>query len=66
MRAGDQMSKPSLLPLEAITHRILLLRGQKVLLDTDLAALYSVETKVLLQAIKRNLERYTQRILCFI
>jgi hypothetical protein len=52
------MSKSSLLPLETITHRILLLRGQKVLLDADLAALYGVETKVLLQAVKRNLERF--------
>ena len=52
------MSNSSLLPLETITHRILLLRGQKVLLDADLAALYGVETKVLLQAVKRNLERF--------
>lgn len=51
------MSAPSLLPLETITHRILLLRWQKILLDTDLAALYGAETKVLLQAVKRNLER---------
>ena len=52
------MSKSSLLPLETITHRILLLREQKVLLDADLATLYGVETKVLLQAVKRNLERF--------
>ena len=52
------MSNSSLLPLETITHCILLLRGQKVLLDADLAALYGVETKVLLQAVKRNLERF--------
>ena len=48
------------MPLEAITHRILLLRGQKVLLDADLSALYGVETKVLLQAVKRNLERFPE------
>ena len=54
------MSKSSLLPLETITHRILLLREQKVLLDADLAALYGVETKVLLQAVKRNLERFPE------
>src|ERR1035437_4610656 len=48
----------SLLPLEVITQRIVLLREQKVLLDTDLAALYGVETKVLLQAVKRNLDRF--------
>jgi hypothetical protein len=36
------------------------LREQKVLLDADLAALYGVETKVLLQAVKRNLERFPE------
>jgi len=54
------MSASTLLPLESITHRILLLREQKVLLDTDLATLYGVETKVLLQAVKRNLERFPE------
>ncbi|MBI2970327.1 MAG: ORF6N domain-containing protein, partial [Gammaproteobacteria bacterium] len=38
--------------------RILVLRGQKVLLDMDLAELYGVETKGLVQAIKRNSERF--------
>lgn len=43
---------------EAIASRILLLRGHKVLLDAELAELYGVETKVLVQAVKRNLERF--------
>lgn len=47
-----------MLPLEAITHRIVLLRGQKVLLDSDLAALYGVETKRFNEAVKRNLARF--------
>jgi hypothetical protein len=47
-------------PVERITQSILILRGHKVLLDTDLAALYGVETKVLLQAVKRNLERFPE------
>jgi hypothetical protein len=46
-----------------ITHRIVLLRGQKVLLDADLASLYGVETEVLLQAVKRNLERFPEDFL---
>lgn len=37
---------------------ILVLRGQRLLLDTDLASLYGVATKVLLQAVKRNSERF--------
>lgn len=41
-----------------IERHILLIRGEKVMLDADLAALYEVETKVLLQAVKRNLDRF--------
>lgn len=46
------------LPVERITRSILLIRGQKVLLDADLADLYGVETKVLNQAVRRNLSRF--------
>lgn len=41
-----------------ISRHILLLREQRVMLDAELAALYGVETKVLVQAIKRNIERF--------
>lgn len=44
--------------LSAIENQILLIRGQKVLLDSTLAELYGVETKVLLQAVKRNISRF--------
>lgn len=50
----------ALVPVERITQSILILRGHKVLLDADLAALYGVATKVLLQAVKRNLERFPE------
>ncbi|MDP1735769.1 MAG: ORF6N domain-containing protein [Sulfuritalea sp.] len=43
---------------ETVANRILLLRGQRVMLDADLAELYGVETKVLNQAVKRNTERF--------
>ncbi len=49
---------PSLLPVEQVTSRIFLLRGEKVLLDSDLAELYGVPTKVLNQAVQRNVERF--------
>jgi hypothetical protein len=52
------MSDTNLIPAERIERHILLLRGQKVMLDSDLAALYGVETKVLNQAVKRNIERF--------
>lgn len=50
----------ALLPLETITQRILLLRDQKVLLDSDLAELYGVETRRLNEQVKRNRERFPQ------
>ncbi|HZV66461.1 MAG TPA: ORF6N domain-containing protein, partial [Telluria sp.] len=49
-----------LLPLETITQRIVLLRGQKVLIDSDLAALYGVATRRLNEQVRRNLERFPQ------
>ncbi|MDP2753969.1 MAG: ORF6N domain-containing protein [Nitrospirota bacterium] len=47
-----------IIPLETIERRILLIRGQKVMLDRDLAQLYGVETRVLNQAIRRNIDRF--------
>ncbi len=44
--------------VEQIEPRILLLRGERVMLDADLAALYGVATKVLNQAVKRNWDRF--------
>ncbi len=43
---------------EHIASRILFLRGEKVMLDVDLAFLYQVETKVLKQAVRRNIDRF--------
>ena len=48
----------SLVPVEQIERSILLIRGEKVILDADLAALYGVTTKVLVQAVKRHKERF--------
>ena len=45
-------------PIERIENHILLVRGHKVLLDADLAALYGVETRALNQAVKRNAGRF--------
>jgi len=44
--------------IEIIAAKILVIRGKKVMLDRDLAKLYGVETKILLQAVKRNLQRF--------
>jgi phage regulator Rha-like protein len=47
-----------MLPIEAIANRIILLRGARVMLDSDLAALYEVPTKRFNEAVKRNAERF--------
>ncbi len=52
------MPNTALLPRERIERRILLVRGHKVMLDADLAELYGVETKQLVRAVKRNIERF--------
>src|SRR5262245_63590577 len=49
---------PSLVPADRIEKRIFFLREQKVMLSTDLAELYEVEPRALVQAVKRNRERF--------
>jgi hypothetical protein len=46
------------LPIEVIRGKIYLVRGQKVLLDRDLAEMYGVETRSLNQAVRRNINRF--------
>ncbi len=55
---GSKGSTRSIIPSERIERSILLIRSDKVILDADLAALYGVETKVLNQAVKRNIDRF--------
>ena len=47
-----------LVPHQRIERAILLIRGHKVILDADLAVLYAVETRALVQAVKRNMDRF--------
>jgi hypothetical protein len=50
-------SRLALVPAH-VERTILLLRGERVILDADLATLYGVETRSLVQAVKRNLQRF--------
>lgn len=50
----------ALVPTERITHSILILRGQRVLLDSELAELYGVTTKRLNEQVKRNRDRFPE------
>jgi phage regulator Rha-like protein len=52
------MTKRITVSMEAIERRICLIRGEKVMLDADLAALYQVETKTLNRAVRRNIARF--------
>ncbi len=52
------MKQPQLLPSERIERRILLIRGQRVMVDADLAMLYGVATKRLKEQVKRNPGRF--------
>jgi len=56
--AAKRKTTTALVPTERIERHILLIRGEKVMLDSDLAELYAVETRVLIQAVKRNLARF--------
>ena len=48
----------NVVPVERITRKIFLIRGQKVMLSSDLAGLYGVEPRSLVQAVKRNIDRF--------
>ncbi|PIT95233.1 hypothetical protein COT96_01715, partial [Candidatus Falkowbacteria bacterium CG10_big_fil_rev_8_21_14_0_10_38_22] len=51
-------STKNLIPVDRIENKILYLRGQKVMIDYDLAVLYDVPVKRLNEQVKRNLERF--------
>lgn len=53
-------TKTLMIPDELVMNKIYLIRGQKVMLDFDLASLYGVETRVLNQAVKRNSIRFPE------
>ena len=58
--SSSAMSAEDLVPVERIEQAILLIRGQKVMLDTDLAKLYGVPIRRLNEQVKRNAERFPE------
>jgi hypothetical protein len=52
--------KAAIVSDETVMSKIYMIRGQKVMIDKDLAELYGVETRVLKQAVRRNIERFPQ------
>ena len=61
--SGMRSRKPAIIPEERILRAILFVRGQKVMLDSTLAELYGVETRAIMQAVKRNPERFPEDFL---
>ncbi|MBI5192419.1 MAG: ORF6N domain-containing protein [Nitrospirae bacterium] len=54
------MQNTEVVPQQIIENKILIIRGKKVMLDSELAGLYGVETKLLNRAVKRNMERFPE------
>jgi hypothetical protein len=57
---GFMEKQTGIIPLERIQQSILHIRGEKVMLDSDLAGIYGVTTKALNQAVKRNINRFPE------
>lgn len=57
---NNKSEETTLVTFDVIERKIYIVRNQKVMLDSDLAALYGVETRVLNQAVKRNLQRFPE------
>ena len=55
------MDKNKIIPVENIQNLIFTIRGMQVMIDSDLAKLYGVETKNLNRAVNRNIERFPER-----
>ncbi len=58
MKKEPAQTTTSIIPTERVERQIYLIRGIKMMLDSDLAELYQVETKALNQAVRRNLDRF--------
>ncbi len=57
------MERKKIIPDKEIEQRILMIRNQKVMLSTELAELYGVEPKVLVEAVKRNIEKFPENFM---
>lgn len=56
----EDVENQGAVPGPSIERRIFLIRGRRVMLSSDLARLYRVEPKVLIQAVKRNMQRFPE------
>ena len=63
LKKEKPMNQENSMPEEIISHKILMVRGQKVILDRDLAELYNVDTKRLNEQVKRNGDRFPENFM---
>ena len=63
MKSISKEGGDNLIPEEAIMKKIILIRGQKVMISNDLAELYGVTTKRLNEQVKRNIKRFPQHFM---
>src|SRR5690606_4434085 len=56
----NKMSNPIAITDDKVINKIYLVRGKRIMLDSDLAELYGVETRILNQAVKRNIDRFPE------
>ncbi len=59
----ENKNQEYIIPETLVTSKIYLIRGRKIMLDRDLAELYEVETRVLNQAVNRNMERFPEEFM---
>jgi hypothetical protein len=62
-KRGKSMNETAIVPIEVIENRIYLIRGQKVMIDRDLAELFNVKTKNMNTQVKRNIERFPEEFI---
>ncbi len=55
-----------IIPIEVVEQKIFMIRGHKVMIDRDLANLYGVETRVLNQAVRRNIDRFPEDFMFYL
>ncbi|MEZ5070216.1 MAG: ORF6N domain-containing protein [Bacteroidales bacterium] len=59
----EKKTQPYSIPETLVASKIYIVRNKKIILNRDLAELYEVETKVLNQAVKRNIERFPEEFM---
>jgi|GEM_PF-1088188 len=63
VKKTEQNKSTALMPIESVEQKIYIIRGQRIMIDADLAEVYGVEARVLNQAVKRNAQRFPEDLM---